>query len=59
MELWKERFKMRHLHVGQPEQIAHRSVCLRSLNHAAAARSMGPDPRQYSSVAFEKIGCEC
>ena len=43
--LGKEGLQARHLRVRQPEKVAHRSVSLRRLNHAAAASSMGPEPR--------------
>ena len=36
MALGEEGLKPRHLRVGQPEKVAHRSVSLRSLNHAAS-----------------------
>jgi hypothetical protein len=36
MALGEEGLKPRHLRIGQPEKVAHRSVSLRSLNHAAS-----------------------
>ena len=44
MTFGKEALRPRHLRVGQPEKVAYRSVSLQGLNHAASARSMGPDP---------------
>lgn len=44
MALRKEGLKSRHLGVRQPEEVAHRSVSSRSLNHAKAATSIGPEP---------------
>ena len=48
--LWEERLQSRHLRVGQPKKIAHRSVSLRRLNHAASGCSMGPDPNLISDL---------
>jgi hypothetical protein len=44
MVFGKEGLKPHHLRISQPEKLAHGSVSSRRLNHAAAARSMGPDP---------------
>jgi hypothetical protein len=44
----KEGFKTRQLRLGQPEETAHSSVTLRSLNHAVAAGSKGPAPNLQS-----------
>ena len=44
MALGKQGLQPRHLHVGQPEKVAHRPVSLRRLSHAASARSTGPVP---------------
>ena len=47
MALGKEGLQPRQLRVGQPEKVAKRPVTLRRLNHAARARSMGPDPKLH------------
>ena len=46
MALRKEGLKPRHLCVGQPEKVAHRSVSSQSLNHAYDAGSMGSETRR-------------
>jgi len=43
----EKRLKAGHLHVRQPEKVAHDPVSLRSLNHAAQLKSMGPDPKAF------------
>ena len=43
--LREKRLKAGHLRIRQPEKVAHDPVSLRSLNHAARLKSMGPDPR--------------
>ena len=45
LALWKEAFQTRHLRVRRPEKIAHRSVSVRGLTHAASGCSMGPVPK--------------
>lgn len=41
-----------HLRARRPEKVVHWSVALRSLNHAASARPMGPD---QSSIYYRKL----
>ena len=61
--LGKEGLESRHLRLGQPEKVAHRSISLRRLNHAASRQSMGPDPtlalgrslRKHGQLDFEVI----
>ena len=44
MTLGKEGAEAHHLRLGQPEQVAHQSGLLRSLNHARVTKSMGLEP---------------
>ena len=41
-----KRLQARHLRLGKPVKIAHRSVSLQSLNHAKNLKSMGLEPRK-------------
>ena len=48
--LREKRLKAGHLRIRQPEKVAHDPVSLRSLNHAARLKSMGPDPSGLSVI---------
>ena len=50
--LGKEGLQTGHLRVAQPEKVAHNPVSMQSLNQAASARSMGPDPTDSSGDLF-------
>ncbi|WP_449280317.1 hypothetical protein, partial [Litorisediminicola beolgyonensis] len=44
MGLREVRLQMRHLRIGQPEEIRHITAQFRAVEHIYPAQSMGPEP---------------